>query len=151
MSKEVMSLEKFKHLISVIRETHKKQEVFSDALQNTLCSDSFCFVSLADRVITALTNMIADDFNCWYELPSFKNDESLSLGDFPFFSNIEREDNWWEGKFCKKENEIDYWLYDLDKIEEEKEGKEAHITVNKEDVDVSTVESFYNYLVKFYS
>jgi site-specific recombinase XerD len=69
---------------------------------------------------------MADEFECWY---TFKDDI--------------KEFDWWqaENKYGM-ENDIETWLYSLD--------EHKSITVNGKEIDISSIESFYDFLVSQY-
>jgi len=125
--KEPMPFSKFKLLMNVLLEFQQKKDKVSDFFEKELMEDSWCMVTFGNTVESALINLIADEFDCWY---TFRND----IKDF----------DWWqaENKYGM-ENDIETWLYSLD--------KHKSITVNGKEIDISSIESFYDFLVSQYN
>ena len=124
---ELMPFSKFKLLMNVLLEFQQKKDKVSDFFEKELMEDSWCMVTFGNTVESALINLIADEFNCWY---TFKDD----IKDF----------DWWqaENKYGM-ENDIETWLYSLD--------EHKSITVNGKEIDISSIESFYDFLVSQYN
>jgi hypothetical protein len=126
MTKELMPFSKFKLLMNVLLEFQQKKDKVSDFFEKELMENSWCLITFGDTVESALINLIADEFECWY---TFKDD----IKDF----------DWWqaENKYGM-ENDIETWLYSLD--------EHKSITVNEKEIDISSIESFYDFLVSQY-
>lgn len=125
--KKLMSFDKFKHIMNVLLEFQQKKDKVSDFFEKELMEDSWCMVTFGNTVESALINLIADEFDCWY---TFRND----IKDF----------DWWqaENKYGM-ENDIETWLYSID--------EHKSITVNGKEIDISSIESFYDFLVSQYN
>ena len=124
---ELMPFSKFKLLMNVLLEFQQKKDKVSDFFEKELMENSWCIITFGDTVESALINLIADEFDCWY---TFKDD----IKDF----------DWWqaEDKYGM-ENDIETWLYSLD--------EHKSITVNGKEIDISSIESFYDFLVSQYN
>ena len=124
--KELMPFSKFKLLMNVLLEFKQKKDKVSDFFEKELMENSWCLITFGDTVESALINLIADEFECWY---TFKDDI--------------KEFDWWqaENKYGM-ENDIETWLYSLD--------EHKSITVNEKEIDISSIESFYDFLVSQY-
>lgn len=125
--KEPMPFSKFKLLMNVLLEFQQKKDKVSDFFEKELMENSWCIITFGDTVESALINLIADEFDCWY---TFKDDI--------------KEFDWWqaENKYGM-ENDIETWLYSLD--------EHKSITVNEKEIDISSIESFYDFLVSQYN
>jgi hypothetical protein len=123
---ELMPFSKFKLLMNVLLEFKQKKDKVSDFFEKELMENSWCLITFGDTVESALINLIADEFECWY---TFKDDI--------------KEFDWWqaENKYGM-ENDIETWLYSLD--------EHKSITVNEKEIDISSIESFYDFLVSQY-
>ena len=124
--KELMPYDKFKYIMEVILEFQQKRDRVSDFFEKELMEDSWCLITFGTPIESALISMLADEFDCWY---SFKE-------------KVEEFDWWREPKYCGMENDIETWLYSLD--------EQKSITVNGREIDISSVESLYDYLVSSY-
>jgi len=126
MMKEPMPFSKFKLLMNVLLEFQQKKDKVSDFFEKELMENSWCIITFGDTVESALINLMADEFECWY---TFKDDI--------------KEFDWWqaENKYGM-ENDIETWLYSLD--------EHKSITVNGKEIDISSIESFYDFLVSQY-
>lgn len=126
MTKELMPFSKFKLLMNVLLEFKQKKDKVSDFFEKELMENSWCLITFGTTVEDALINLIADEFECWY---TFKDD----IKDF----------DWWqaENKYGM-ENDIETWLYSLD--------EHKSITINEKEIDISSIESFYDFLVSQY-
>ena len=124
--KELMPFSKFKLLMNVLLEFKQKKDKVSDFFEKELMENSWCLITFGDTIESALINLIADEFECWY---TFKDDI--------------KEFDWWqaENKYGM-ENDIETWLYSLD--------EHKSITVNEKEIDISSIESFYDFLVSQY-
>ena len=124
--KELMSLDKFKHIMNVLIEFQQKKNRISDFFKKELTEDSWCIFTVGNTIRDALTNLLADEFECWY---SFKDD----MKDYV----------WWTSERAYgMENDIETWLYSLD--------VEKAVYINNKKIDISSIESFYDYLVSSY-
>lgn len=121
-----MPFSKFKLLMNILLEFKQKKDKVSDFFEKELMENSWCLITFGDTIESALINLIADEFECWY---TFKDD----IKDF----------DWWqaENKYGM-ENDIETWLYSLD--------EHKSITVNGKEIDISSIESFYDFLVSQY-
>ena len=125
---ELMPFSKFKAIMNILQNFQNKRTRVSDFFEQELMEDSWCFITFGSEVETALVNLLADEFDCWYTLSNKK---------------IEECEDWWENlKCCGRENDIEYWLYSMD--------EEKAVWVNDKKVDISSLESFYEYLVSSY-
>lgn len=124
--KELMSFEKFKHIMNIILDFQQKRDKVSDFFEKELMEDSWCFITFGSSVEGVLINLLADEFECWY---AFKDE----VKDF----------NWWEPEHkYGMENDIETWLYCLD--------DEKSITINGKAIDITSLESFYDFLISQY-
>ena len=124
--KQLMSFDKFKHIMNVLLEFKEKQDKVSDFFEKELMENSWCLITFGDTIESALINLIADEFECWY---TFKDDI--------------KEFDWWQAENrYGMENDIETWLYSLD--------EHKSITVNGKEIDISSIESFYDFLVSQY-
>ena len=78
--KEPMSFEKFKAIMNTIVTFNEKQDKFSKFIEEEIATSTFCVVDFGSEVESALINLLADEFNCWY---SFKD----------------RDYDWWNDSF----------------------------------------------------
>ena len=98
-----MEFDKFKNYIDVIKNTQEKQELLSKCIEQNLASNTYCIVDISGDVINALIQLLADYYNCNYEIQTHLD------------------------------NEISWWLYeDVEKIiyEKDKDGNEIQIPVH---------------------
>lgn len=124
--KELMPLDKFKAIMEVLLQFQAKKDRISKFFEKEIMEDSWCIVTLGYPVEDTLVSMLADEFECWY---SFKEDV--------------KEFDWWVGdNYRGFENDIENWLYSID------EKKTAY--VNDKEIDISSVESLYDFLVSQY-
>ena len=126
MTKELMSFEKFKHLMEVLLSFQEKKDKVSDFFEKELMQDSWCIFTFGYELEDTLVNMLADEFDCWF---SFKDP-------LPY--------KWWEGKQYGYGNDIEEWLYSL----QDKDKKT--ITINDKEYDVTDLGCFYDFLVNQY-
>lgn len=124
---ELMPFSKFKLLMNVLLEFQQKKDKVSDFFEKELMENSWCLITFGDTIESALINLIADEFDCWY---TFKDDI--------------KEFDWWqaENKYGM-ENDIETWLYSSD--------EHKSIIVNGKEIDISSIESFYDFLVSQYN
>ena len=125
--KELMSYSKFKVLIEALLAFQQKKDKISDFFEKELMEGSWCMLTLGNPVESALINLIADEFECWY---TFRED----VKDF----------DWWlDENHYGMENDIETWLYSLD--------ERKTISINGKEIDISSIESFYDFLVQQYN
>jgi hypothetical protein len=125
--KKLMSYEKFKAIIEILLEFQQKKDRISDFFEKEIMEDSWCLITLGTPVEDALVSLLADEFDCWY---SFKE-------------KVEEFD-WWRGpKYRGFENDIENWLYSI--------NEEKAVTVDGKEIDISSIESLYDYLVSSYN
>ena len=138
---QIMSFDKFKYIMTKIKEYEKRRDKISDFLEKEICSDSYCLFNVGEDLVTTLTSMLADHFHCWYQV---KYNPALDVLKKEFNIEVERkeesaEHRWWD-KSCRRwENDIEYWLYEENK----------KITINGKDVPIKTLKQFYKYLIKY--
>ena len=126
MTKQLMSYDKFKHIMNVLIDFQQRKDRISNFFEKELMEDSWCILTLGSTVEDALVNLLADEFECWY---SFNKDNQ----DF----------TWWaEKRPYGIENDIENWLYSI--------YEEKSITINGKEIDISSIESFYDFLVSQY-
>ena len=124
--KQLMSFQKFKHIINVLIDFQQRKDRISDFFEKELMEDSWCIFTLGSTVEEALINLLADEFDCWY---SFKDD----IKDF----------EWWtDEKHYGMENDIEVWLYSID--------EEKAVWIDNKKIDISSIEGLYDYLVLSY-
>ena len=122
-----MPFSKFKLLMNVLLEFKEKKDKVSDFFEKELMENSWCLITFGTTVEDALINLIADEFECWY---TFKDD----IKDF----------DWWQAENkWGMENDIETWLYSLD--------EHKSITINGKEIDITSIESFYDFLVQQYN
>lgn len=125
--KELMSYSKFKVLIEALLAFQQKKDRISDFFEKELMEDSWCMLTLGNPVESALINLIADEFECWYTLRE-------DVKDF----------DWWlDENHYGMENDIETWLYSLD--------ERKTVSINGKEIDISSIESFYDFLVQQYN
>ena len=121
---QLMSFPKFKYIMNKLIEFRDKKEKISDFYEKEIMTDSFCFVTLGSEVESALVNLLADEFECWY---SFDKD----------VSNY----NWWEIEGYKGyENDIENWLYTISR-------DPKTVTINGNEIPIDSLEELYEFLV----
>lgn len=124
---DLMSFEKFKAIMSTLIAFKEQKDRISDFFEKEIMSDSWCIITLGNEVESTLVNLLADEFECWY---SFH--EKPEVYDWWDFSN----------KYRGFENDIENWLYSMDDIKK--------VYLNKEEIDVTSIESLYEFLIKQY-
>lgn len=125
--KQLMNYDKFKHIMNVLLDFQQRKDRIGDFFEKELMEDSWCLITLGNSIETTLINLLADEFECWY---TFKED----IKDFVW---------WTEEKQYGMENDIETWLYSLDDVKV--------MTVNGKETDISSLESFYDFLVQQYN
>lgn len=124
IKEQLMSFPKFKFIMNKLIEFRDKKEKISDFYEKEIMTDSFCFVTLGSEVESALVNLLADEFECWY---SFDKD----------VSNF----NWWEIEGYKGyENDIENWLYTISR-------DPKTVTINGNEIPIDSLEELYEFLV----
>ena len=128
----LMDFERFKYIMTVIQDFDRKREKVSDFFEENLCTSSFCYVDYGCELQNTLINMLADEFDCWYDTGA------------PFLGHEnDKSKEWWEARFNGWSNDIEYWLYDA-------KPDNKSITINNNEVSINTLEEFYEYLIKNY-
>lgn len=138
--REIMKYAKFKHILNVIKEHNAKIERISDFMEKEVCTDSYCMVNIGEELVTTLTSMLADEFDCWYYICTAPKIEIKDLFEGKPVQYIKEEpeiNEWWEKSNRRWENDIEYWLYEDNK----------KIVVNGKEVPIDTEGQFYDYLV----
>ena len=121
---QLMPFPKFKYIMNKLIGFRDKKEKISDFYEKEIMTDSFCFVTLGAEVESALVNLLADEFECWY---SFDKD----------VSNF----NWWETEGYKGyENDIENWLYTISR-------DPKTVTINGNEIPIDSLEELYEFLV----
>ena len=126
MTKHLMSYEKFKAIMNILLDFQQKKDRISNFFEKEIMEDSWCLITLGTPVEDALVSLVADEFECWYS----------------FREEVEEFDWWRDLKYRGFENDIETWLYSLD--------EHKSITVNGKEIDISSIESFYDFLVSQY-
>ena len=126
--KELMSFDKFKAIIDTLIAFKDQKDRISDFFEKELMADSWCIITLGSEVENALVSLLADEFECWY---SFHEKPEIY--------------DWWStpNGYRGFENDIENWLYSMDDIKK--------VILNKEEIDISSVEGLYDFLVKQYN
>lgn len=121
----LMSFDKFKYIMNILIEFKEQRERISDFIEKEISTSTYCVCDIGNDVESALINLLADEFNCWYSLS-------------------DREDyNWWENTH-NIENDIENWLYSIS-------DKPKTVTINKVKYSIDSLEDFYKFLVKQYN
>ena len=121
---DLMPFEKFKYIMKALIEFRDKKERISDFFEKEMMTDSYCYLTLGSDVESALVNIIADEFECWYTF----NKEAPKVYD------------WWsEEKFKGFENDIENWLYSISDVKT--------VTVNGNEIPIDSLEELYEFLV----
>ena len=125
--KELMSFDKFKAIMSTLVAFKEQKDRIGKFFESELMADSWCIITLGDGVESALISLLADEFECWY---SFHEKPEIY--------------DWWNTTKGYKgfENDIETWLYSIDDIKT--------VSLNKEEIDITSIESLYDFLVKQY-
>lgn len=63
-----MKFEKFKKYIESIVHTYEKEEAVSKCIEENLATNTFCIVNISGEVISSLEEMLADYYDCYYEI-----------------------------------------------------------------------------------
>lgn len=70
-----MEFEKFKRYIDTINNTLEKEELISKCIEQNLSSSTFCIVDICSDVIKLLVDLLADYYNCQYEIQEHNDNE----------------------------------------------------------------------------
>lgn len=125
MSKEVMSFEKFKYIMETLQSYEAQKDRINDFFEQELATDSWFLLTLGNDLLDTIIDMLADEFECWFSYHEGKEDKP----------------KWWSEEPCGYDNDISYWLYPMD------DNAPKEITVNGETIDITSIRSFYDYLV----
>lgn len=128
--KEPMSFDKFRYIMDIIIDFGKKRERFSNFIEEEISTSTYCVVDFGSEVESALVNLLADQFSCWYA-----------------FTETPKEFDWWHhepGKFRQFENDIEAWLYNIS-------DEPKVVEVNGIERNIDSLESFYEFLVHQYN
>lgn len=124
-----MKFEKFKKCIESIEHTYEKEETVSKCIEQNLATNTFCIVNISEEVISSLEEMLADYYDCYYEILNHtENDISWWLNAEERVVYIQNEDG--------KETEIHledvyaFWKYLEDNLKQKKTNKKGK---NKKD------------------
>ena len=92
---------------------------------------------MGDDLVVTLTCMLADEFNCWYQVTT--NPAINTLKEIMGLEKDEREEGtrWWDKNVRKWENDIEYWLYE----------DHRSVEIDGKDIPIQTLEEFYDYLI----
>ena len=128
MDKQLMPYTKFKAIMNILVDFKEQRERISNFFEKELMQDSWCIITLGNKVESALIGLLADEFECWY---SFK--EKYDIYD------------WWntEEGYRGFENDIENWLYVIS-------NEPKTVTLNGEEIPVDSIEELYDFLVKQY-
>lgn len=63
-----MEFEKFKKCIDTINNTHEKQDLLSKCMEENLSTSTYCIVDICNDVIKVLIDLLADYYNCNFEI-----------------------------------------------------------------------------------
>ena len=137
----VMSFEKFKYIMEQIQHYETKRDKISDFFEDELCEDSRCLFTVGNDLSTILVSMLADEFNCWYQVrynpvvDALKEELKIEVEK----KKESETPKWWDESCRRWENDIEYWLYEENK----------KITIDEKDIPIKTLKQFYKYLVKY--
>ena len=125
---QLMPYVKFKAIMKILQDFQEQKERISKFFEKELMQDSWCIFTLGNDVESALVNLLADEFECWY---SFKEDYEVY--------------DWWntEDGYRGFENDIENWLYTIS-------DEPKTVTLNKEEIPIDSIEELYDFLVKQY-
>ena len=136
----IMKYDKFKYILNVIKDYNAKMDRISDFMEKEVCTDSYCMINVGEELVSTLTSMLADEFDCWYYIGSTPdiNWEILVNGKPIEMKEIEPTPNeWWNKSRRRWDNDIEYWLYEDNK----------KIYIGGKEVPIETEGQFYDYLV----
>lgn len=121
----LMSFDKFKYIMNILMEFKEQRGRISDFIEKEIATSTYCICDIGNDVESALINLLADEFNCWYSLSDRK------------------DYNWWENTH-NIENDIENWLYSIS-------DKPKTVTINKVEYNIDSLEDLYKFLVKQYN
>ena len=137
----IMPFEKFEYIMSQIKDYEEKRDRISNFFDKEICSDSWCYFTVGEELQHALTCLLADEFNCWYQSTT-----SSSVDEIKESIGVESEDKkesefpkWWDKSTKSWDNDIEYWLYEDSK----------RIIIDGKEIPIGTLQEFYNYLIKY--
>lgn len=70
-----MEFETFKKHIDRIQNTREKEEKLSDCIEENLASSTYCIVDIAGEVCTSVEELLADYYDCYYEIQGVKEND----------------------------------------------------------------------------
>lgn len=128
--KSVMPFGKFQRIMKTLEDLSEKRTKISDFIEAEIATDSWCYVTFGQELEDVVVKMLADEFECWYTIKPVLDEEA--------------GEDWWkeDGIRYGWSNDIEYWLYDFSNEKEKKT-----ITINSEEIDITSLEDFYNYLI----
>ena len=126
--KGIIPLGKFKRIMNTLIQLSEKRTRISNFIEKEVATDSRCYVTFGQELEDILVKMLADEFECWYTLRPVKDNET-------------GEDWWKKNIHYGWSNDIEYWLYDFN------DDEKKTITVNSEEIDITSLEDFYSYLI----
>ena len=123
---DIMNFERFKTIIKVIQDFDNQREKIDKFFESEIMENSFCNITIGNNIQSTLINMLADEFDCWFQI---KDSVKLTY--------------WWKNRNnYGMSNEIEWWLYES--------SSPKIITMQDKDWDVTSIESFYDYLMYCY-
>lgn len=70
-----MEFETFKKHIDRILLTREKEDKLSDCIEENLSSSTYCIVDIAGDVCTSVEELLADHYDCYYEIQGVKDND----------------------------------------------------------------------------
>lgn len=124
--KDLMPFEKFKAIMNILVDFQNQKDRISKFFEKEVMADSWCLITLGSNVESALINLLADEFECWYS----------------FHASPEVFD-WWNStdRYTGFENDIENWLYTIS-------DEPKTVTLNNEEISIDSIEELYEFLVK---
>ena len=126
--KEVMPYEKFEKIMKTIINFSEKREKVGKFVEDELATSSFCIIDFGCDIETVLTNLLADEFKCW-----FGND-----------ADNDGTCTWWKKKHYGTDNDIEYWLYGFDFV---KDSKKCVYDKEGNEIIITSLRQLYDYLI----
>lgn len=124
-----MEFEKFKKYIESIEHTYEKEEAVSKCIEENLATNTFCIVNISEDVISSLEEMLADYYDCYYEILNHtENDISWWLNTEERIIYTKNEDG--EEVELHLEDIYSFWKYLEDELKNKKCNKKGK---NKKD------------------
>ena len=111
--------------MNILIEFKEQRGRISDFIEKEISTSTYCICDIGNDIESALINLLADEFNCWYSLSDRK------------------DYNWWKDTY-NIENDIENWLYSIS-------DKPKTVTINKVKYNVDSLEDLYKFLVKQYN